>query len=297
MHFTDEVEMKKISQFLVLGFVTFLAFCGGIFAQESRSLLWKISGNGLTSDSYLFGTIHLIPEKDYFVPKGTDSVLALSKKLVMEMDISDPTLQLKMLSAMKLDSGKTLANYFDEKTYAKLNKKLEKDFGFTLATFNTMKPMMVQQAILMKDMMGGGYKSYEKEFLTQAEKLNLSIVGLETLEDQLGAINSMPIEEQVESLKESINSPQKGKKSLEKMIATYKQQDIDKLYESVSGKDADLKKYEDALLINRNRNWIPKISTLAAEGPVFVAVGAAHLGGEQGVISLLRKAGFTVQPI
>lgn len=81
------------------------------------------------------------------------------------------------------------------------------------------------------------------------------------------------------------------------MIATYKQQDIDKLYEAVSGKDADLKKYEDALLINRNRNWIPKISSLAAEGPVFVAVGAAHLGGEQGVISLLRKAGFTVQPI
>ena len=264
---------------------------------QAKSLLWKISGNGLKEDSYLFGTIHLIAAKDYFLPRGTDSLLRTSKKLVLEMDISDPSLQMKLMGAMKLDSGKTLENLYTEKEYKFLAQKLEKDYKLPLVALKNMKPILIQQSLMMKELVGGDYKSYEKEFMTEAAKKDIKVVGLETLEDQLNALNAMPVSEQATALMKAVKNPKEGKKSLDNLIKKYKTQDIDALYNSVSDKKEDLGKYEDDLLVNRNKNWIPKIAELAGQERIFIAVGAAHLGGENGVINLLRKAGFTVEPV
>lgn len=268
----------------------------GLKAQ-TKSLLWKISGNGLSQESYLYGTIHIIPAKDYFIHKAADSVLLTSKKLVFEMDLSDPSLQMKVMSSMILDSGKTLKDLYTAKEYEYLVKKLEKDYGIPIAALNNMKPIMVQQSLMMKEMMGGDFKSYEKEFMTRAENSDIKIVGLETLEDQVAAINSMPVSKQAEALLKAVKNPKASTKSLEKLIKAYKTQDVDALYNAISDKKAELNDYEDDLLINRNKSWIPKIIQWATEERIFVAVGAAHLGGENGVINLLRKAGYTVEPV
>ena len=264
---------------------------------QTKSLLWKISGNGLPQESYLFGTIHMIPAKDYFLPRGTDSVLALSKRLVLEMDISDPSLQVKLMSAMMLDSGKTLADLYSEKEYAYLTKQLDKKFGIPVSALATMKPILVSQSLMMKNMVGSDYKSYEKEFMAKAKELNLPLTGLETLEDQLNALTAMPLDEQADGLLKAVKKPNEAEKSLAGLIKKYKTQDVELLYASVSGKKAELKKYEEDLLINRNKNWIPKIAEMARKERIFIAVGAAHLGGETGVIRLLRQAGFTVEPV
>jgi len=285
--------MKKMFLPLISAFMLLLP---SATQAQVKSLLWKISGNGLPQESYLFGTIHLIPAKDFFLPRGTDSLITASKKLVIEMDISDPSLQGKMLGAMKLDSGKTLSSLYGKKDYEYLRKKLEKDYKIPASAVAFMKPILVQQSLMMKEMMGGDYMSYEKEFMGLAEKNGTPIVGLETLEDQLRALNAMPLDEQAKALLEALKNPNAAKKELGKMIAKYKKQDVEALYNSVSGDEADLKKYEADLLINRNRNWIPKIAEMAAKERIFIAVGAAHLGGENGVINLLRKAGYTVEP-
>ena len=263
---------------------------------QVKSLLWKISGNGLPQDSYLFGTIHLIPAKDYFLPRGTDSLLSRSKKLVVEMDISDPALPAKMMGAMMLDSGKTLAGLYTPKEYDYLAKKLEKNYHLPVAALQTMKPILVQQSLMIKQFTGTDHTSYEKKFLEQAEKNGIEVVGLETLEDQLAALDVMTLDEQAKALLKAVRNPKAGEKSLDKMVKTYKAQDIEALYKAVTEDKADLGKYEDVLLGNRNRNWIPKIAAMASKETVFIAVGAGHLGGENGVISLLRKAGYTVEP-
>ena len=289
-------DMKNIVRKFFLPLVSAVAF---LFpsSSEAQSLLWKISGKGLPQESYLFGTIHLIPAKDFFLPRGTDSLLLASKKLVIEMDISDPTLQMRLMSAMMLDSGKTLASLYTPKEYGYLAKKLEKDYGLPVAVLGNMKPILVQQSLMMKQMMGGDFKSYEKEFMSKVEGKDIPIVGLETLEDQLGALNSMPLEEQAKGLLKAVKNPKDGEKSLGKLIEKYKKQDIDGLYNSINGEGEDLKKYEEDLLVNRNKNWIPKITEMAGRERIFIAVGAAHLGGETGVINLLRKEGYTVEPV
>ena len=288
--------MKMKKWFLPLASALMLLLPSATQAQV-KSLLWKISGNGLPQESYLFGTIHIIPAKDYFLPKGVDSLLSVSQKLVLEMDISDPSLQMKLLGAMMLDSGRTLASLYTEKEYSYLTKQLEKKYGIPISALVTMKPILIQQSLMMKEIAGSDFKSYEKEFMAKAKTNGTEIVGLETLEDQLNALNAMPVAEQADELLKAVKNPGEAEKSLGKLIKKYKTQDVDALYKSVSGDKADLKKYEDDLLVNRNKNWIPKIAELAKKERVFIAVGAAHLGGENGVINLLRKAGFTVEPV
>lgn len=293
------LDMKKIQLkkfFLPLVSAVMLLF-PSVSEAQTKSLLWKISGNNLKQESYLFGTIHIIPAKDYFLPREADSVLMISKKLVFEMDLSDPSLQMKVMGSMILDSGKTLESLYTPKEYQYLVKKLEKDYGLPVAALKNMKPILVQQSLMMKEMMGGDFKSYEKEFMASVEGKDIKILGLETLEDQLAAINSMPVSEQAKTLLKAVKNPDASKKSLEKLIKTYKTQDVEALYNAISDKESDLEKYEEDLLINRNKNWIPKIAEMAAQDRIFVAVGAAHLGGENGVINLLRKAGFTVEPV
>lgn len=281
----------------ILSILSSVLFFAPVISWAQNSLLWKISGNGLPEASYLYGTIHIIPAKDYFLPTRVDSVLKASKKLVMEMDLSDPTLQLKVMGAMMMDSGKTLKDLYTEKEYKFLVKKLEKEYGLPMAMMQALKPIMIQQSLMMKDMVGGDFKSYEKEFMETAVGKNIPIAGLETLDDQIAALGAMPVAEQAKVLLDAVKKPKEGKKQLEKLIEVYKKQDVEELYKSISDPKAKLDKYEDDLLTKRNKNWIPKITELAQDGTIFVAVGAAHLGGDMGVINLLRKAGFSVEPV
>jgi uncharacterized protein YbaP (TraB family) len=283
--------MQKRLASTLLGFLIVLT----VWAQE-KSLLWEISGNGLTESSYLFGTIHLIPKADFFLPEGTEEALKSCKRLVLEMDITDPGIQFKLLAGMKLDSAKSLKDFYTPKEYAFLAKKLEKKYDMNLEAIQFMKPVFVQQNMMITYLKEGEFTSYEGHFMKLAEAGNISVFGLETLEDQLAAINSMPDSLQARSLLMSVKSKKSGG-AMDKLVKLYKNQDVKALYRAVISDKSQFKEFENELLINRNKKWIPVIKSKMAEQKVFVAVGAAHLGGEQGVIALLRKEGYEVKPV
>lgn len=274
-----------------------LYFLFSAYSQlNSNALLWKVSGNGLNVPSYIFGTIHLIPAKDFYTHPAMDSILQRSKSLVMEMDLSDPTLQLKLMGQMMLDSGRTLKSFYTMGEYKKMSDKASKTFGFSLDALVAFRPVFAQQILVTRAMMGKDTKSYEKHFMEIAQKAGLKIVGLETVEDQMNALNSISLERQAKMLKESILNYEKEKKELTDMIRDYKAQNLEALYASTTSKEK-YKDFESNLLVNRNKNWIPQIKELASAGTVFVAVGAAHLGGETGILELLRQEGYSVEPV
>lgn len=284
--------MQKRLVSLLLGFLIFVT----IHAQE-KSLLWEISGNGLNESSYLFGTVHLIPKADFFLPEGTEELLKSSKQLVLEMDISDPGIQFKLLAGMKLDSGKSLKDFYSPKEYEFLGKKLEKQYDMNLEAVQFMKPVFVQQNMMITYLTEGEFTSYEGYFMKLAEARNIPVFGLETLEDQLAAINSMPDSLQARSLLKSVKSKKSSSKVMDELVKLYKNQDVEALFQAVLSDKSEFKGFENELLINRNKKWIPAIKSKMAEQKVFIAVGAAHLGGEQGVIALLRKEGYEVKPV
>jgi uncharacterized protein len=271
--------------------------------SNNNSLLWKITGNGLASPSYLFGTIHIIPSKDYFLPEGTLAALDQSKSIFFEIDMkdmSDMSKIMPLMGKMFMKDGKTLEDLLSKEEYTKVEKYFE-TMGLPFAFLNKVKPMFLSALTMGGDLKGNGadskIKSYEMEFFELAESKKLQTGGLESIEYQLNIFDEIPYEEQAKMLVEGINEGGEEDKDFLKMIQTYKNQDIEGLLNMMAVEGKDIMKHEDVLINKRNADWIPKIRTQSSKTPTFYAVGAGHLGGKNGVISLLKKAGYRVDPI
>ena len=98
-------------------------------------------------------------------------------------------------------------------------------------------------------------------------------------------------------LVEGLKSSNSESDELKILTKAYTSQNINQMIETINDKDQSLNPYMDLMVNNRNRNWITIMSKVMSEEPCFFAVGAGHLAGDQGVIRLLRKAGFTVEPV
>lgn len=297
-----------ISKILVLALVgATLTSCGtarkvgktSSTAPTEKALLWKIEKDNM-APSYLYGTIHIIPSEDFFYPKGTLQAIESTDKMVFEIDMSvmtDMSAQMALMSKAVMNDGKTLRDFTTEEEYAVVKAHFDK-MGLPLALFERMKPaflsVFASEEMSPNAMQSGEMKSYEMEFMEIANTQKMELGGLETVEYQLSVFDSIPYADQAKMLVESIQSTNSGDDDFKKMIAVYKDQDLigmGSMFSDESLGDMDL------LLNNRNRNWIPVMKDYMSKGTVFFAVGAGHLVGDQGVISLLRKQGYAMTPI
>jgi uncharacterized protein len=139
--------------------------------------------------------------------------------------------------------------------------------------------------------------SYETTFVSIATNLKKPIEGLESVEDQVAALSKAPIEKQAEDLYKMALEPEKSLAQFKELVAVYKMQDSEKLTGFIAKQSADNPDFTNDLLDARNKNWIPKIEKMMKEQPTFFAVGGGHLGGENGVVNLLRKQGYTVTAV
>ena len=136
--------------------------------------------------------------------------------------------------------------------------------------------------------------------MEEAKQHHKKILGLETMGYQASVLDEIPYKMQAEQLVSYINDSNQGKdenKEFEDMMDAYREQDIDKLEKILNASDIGMSSYADVLLYKRNRNWVEKLKTLLPGKSLLIAVGAGHLPGEQGVIRLLRKAGYKVTAV
>jgi uncharacterized protein YbaP (TraB family) len=220
-----------------------------------------------------------------------------SKLFVAEIDLGDITSQMKLLGKMNMDSNLTLKDLLTKEDYEFIKKTAKDTFGVAIGMFKSMKPLFLQQSIMMQGMVGKDYESYEMKLLEIAKNNKIPTSGLESIEDQIEALGSIPVRKQAEMLLEAMKDINKTRKELDELIDLYLSKDMKGLYDKIHGND-DYGHFENELLSKRNINWIPKIEEMSKKnGQVFYAVGAGHLGGDEGVINLLRKAGYTVNPV
>lgn len=271
--------------------------CGPAPADpNTRSLLWEVSGNGLKEKSYVFGTIHIIGEKDFFFPKNFEKAFLKTNKLVMEINMSDMLGQMDAMSKAVLDSNRTLADLYSEDDYTFIRKTALDSFGVNIDFFATMKPIFVQQNVMAQGELKDGMQSYELYLMNLAMSHQMAMDGLETAAEQMQILDSIPLQKQADMLLESMKDISTSRREIKKMIGFYKEQNLDSL-QAMFEEEEDFKEHQGSLLDNRNRKWIPKIEALMQEGPVFIAVGAGHLGGKNGVLQLLRDKGYTLRPV
>jgi len=304
--------MKKIriSLFLFVTATTFLIAQNEVVVEkqslaptaEENALLWEISGKNLEAPSYLYGTIHMIGKDDFFLTKGTKEAIGKSQEVTFEInmeDMMDITSQFSLLMEAFMADGMTLKDLLDSADYRLVQAHFKK-IGLPLFLFERMKPMfltvLADLDMSPEAMSSGEIVSYEMEIMNIAKSQNKEIGGLETAEYQMSMFDSIPYKMQAEMLIESIQSSANGDEEFDKMVELYKKQDLNGLNLMIEAEDGGVSQYEELLLVNRNKNWIPVMAGMMQKQPTFFAVGAGHLGGEEGVIALLRKDGYFVKP-
>lgn len=262
-----------------------------------NSLLWKIEGNGIKTPSYLFGTMHMI-EKDYFFfPASLEKIVKKSSVLVME--IAGMPDQMEAMQYMLLKEG-TFFDYFTpaqkDTILGWAQSKMKMDEKTFTASFNNFKPFVVVQAAMQMSFMGKT-ESYEMTLEKIATEKKIKIEGLETVSDQMKIFDDLTKEQQAEMVMDGIRDEAKGLDQMKLMQQLYARQNIDSLYTYIHKEGGVFAEEQNAFLDQRNINWIPKIKNYTAKGKAFIAVGAGHLGGENGVIRLLEKEGYTLTPV
>jgi uncharacterized protein YbaP (TraB family) len=272
-------------------------FLGVAFGQKSEnSLLWKISGNGLKEPSYLFGTIHITC--DATLSEKVKTALDKTQQLCLELDMDDPNLQVEMMNSMMMQNGVTMKSLAKPEDFKTVDAFLTTNLGFSAEMLNPVKPFMVS-AMLYPKMLNCEMQSVEAELIKIAKTQNEEVIGLETASEQLAVFDAIPYQEQMNELVITAkDNMQRDKTELTEMMAIYKSENVEAMITfTEKSPNAMTSKYGDVLLKNRNQNWISRITTIAKNKPTFFGVGAAHLGGKEGVIALLRKAGFTVEAV
>lgn len=268
-----------------------------VLAQSNSSLLYQISGNGLDEPSYLYGTIHLMCEKDFQLSDQLKAKLEEVDQFVLELDMDDPSMMMKMQQNMMMKDGKKLNDLLTSEEYETVKTYFAETMGMPLGQMGMIKPFMLS-SMLYPSILGCPIKSYEMELAQNAKKQSKEVLGLETVAFQLGMFDKISYKEQAGILLETVEDAELAKKEFAALVEAYKKGDADLLLEKMEQSSFEMSDdMREMMLPQRNENWIPKITEMATEKSSLFAVGAGHLAGERGVINLLKKAGFDVTPV
>jgi uncharacterized protein YbaP (TraB family) len=263
---------------------------------KNNSLLWEISGNGLQQPSYLFGTIHMICKENFQLSATVKQKFSTSKQVYLELDMDDPKLQSIMMGQMQLPSNESLKTKLGEKNFNTLDAFIKKEMNMNLAVFDRFKPMMVMSLLAQRMLSCTEIESYEMSFVKMASEQKKELLGLERVEDQVAVFDAIPDSLEIGSIMNMVNNFENQKNEFKRMSKLYQDQNVESLYQ-IMVESPEMMGSQEFLLDQRNRNWIPVMESAMKKSSTFFAVGAGHLSGNQGVLELLRKQGYTVKPI
>lgn len=263
--------------------------------NKVTSLLYKVSRDD-GQLFYVFGTIHLISEEQFEFPEKYKNIFNECEKLVLELDMDDPEIQTTLMSQLAAKDGETLDKLLGEEDFNKASQFFEEKLSMDLNLFKGLKPFYLNN-LLYPTMIEGEIKSYELYLTQLAQETGKEVQGLETVEFQVGLFDNIPAKEQAKMFMDLINNFEKNKKMFADLVKYYRHNDPQVLYDFMIDNMEDYKKYKETLLDTRNEQWVQNLSAYTQEGSCFFAVGAGHLGGEMGLLNLLKQEGYRLEAI
>lgn len=268
--------------------------------------LWKCKKGNQTI--YLVGTIHVARPGFYPLPLEMQKALAESKILFVEADALQVSPE-KITETLKrvgiYPPGDSLSEHLSDTTKDALNQYLEWS-GESLSMYQPYKPWVVSQILTSAALRRAGYKSelgIDRHLLASAHDSGKKIIPLESVDSQLNLMGGFNKETQDKQLLGSILSLRDVKTQLEKIENSWKSGDADALASScvdVTGKDQDkdLEAARVAILDKRNQSMLNDVKkNLPENSTTMVAVGAAHLVGEQGLLAKLKGENFSIEQL
>ena len=264
---------------------------------DGNTLLWEISGNGLTAPSYLFGTFHLLCKDDINFSDPLKQAINNSHEIYLELDLDDPATIMGALMLMNMKDGKKLKELYTPDQYKRVSDFFKDSLKTPIGLFQRMKPEFLVALIYPKLMPCNSASSVEESVMELAKNAGKEINGLETMAFQASIFDSIPYEKQAEELLNTIDSLEKSKTYFGLMLAAYNNQRLDEIEKIVNTPEFGVEDNQDILLDNRNKNWVVQLKEIMKRNAVFTAVGAGHLVGKNGLIALLKAEGYAVRGI
>ena len=273
-------------------------------ASPQRPLLWKVSD--ADNSVYLLGSFHLLKADDYPLPVEVDRAFDDAESLLFEVDPRDMNSPETMAAAAKYmgyENGKSLSKLLPKPTLEKLDKMMAAGGG-SVQAMEQSEPWAVSLGMIMGVTQALGFKpelGLDRNLMERAAKAGKPTAGLETVEAQLRALDSVPYEEQAKGLDEFLDDPKKAAVQINDMHAWWRTGDVSRLDSELRAEMATKTPVSYKLLdVDRNNAWLPQVEqrlTGVSKDDTLVVVGSLHLLGTDGLVEKLRAKGYKVERV
>jgi uncharacterized protein YbaP (TraB family) len=263
----------------------------------NRGLLWKIEAPGV-APSYLFGTYHTSDPRITILPCPVHEVFNRTSSYTMEVIFNGAGI-VSMAEAMFFSDGNTLKDVLGEPLYEETLRAVGVSETGGSSSINRMKPWAVMMTLIDPRESGGLFLDLALQLA--ATRFGKPTYGLETMQEQIAVFDDMSLDDQVVLLRDTVQNHQLTQGAMEELTQAYLKRDLGALLViSEKYKPQDARVHDammERLLLRRNINMAERMRVRLKEGNAFVAVGALHLPGDNGLLSLLSRAGYRVSPV
>jgi uncharacterized protein YbaP (TraB family) len=281
----------RIIFFVVAAFVTLTLFSDG---AETHACVWKVTGPN-DSTLYLGGSVHGLLSADYPLPPAYNRAFDDSSALVIEEDVNVSLSKARSFYKSGFyPKSDSLKNHVDPRTYDYLRRLFDLSH-IPEAQWSKCKPWMLTMTILSTSTNNLGIEAH---LIRRARANHKQVLGIESFQEHAEVISGMPDKQAELVLLFNFIPQDEQSERRNQLIAEWRRGDVDALASREAQVFHDLPSYRERLINERNRNWLPKIEDyLTHRDKYFVVVGAAHLGGAQGVLALLRSRGYKLEQL
>jgi uncharacterized protein YbaP (TraB family) len=285
---------------LVAALVVAVSTCADT-AAAGRNFIWKIRGKQTTI--YLVGSIHMLTKDYYPLDPALDSAFKDADLLVEEADLGEmlgTDAQLGILMRARLPTDQSLDKVVSPDTYAKVSKHIT-ERGLPMELMKQFKPWMLALMIEQFEWQKAGFDpslGLDKHFYDRAQTEGKTVQGLETADYQISLFDGMTPQQQDRMLADTLKEIDTEIGNVTKLTEAWKTGDTASIERIVLADLKDDPEMYQRLLVARNRAWMPKLEGLFSRpGHAFVVVGAAHLVGPDGLLSMMKAKGYTVEQL
>lgn len=283
---------------LWLTLATSFALAAAADRQHSQSILWQVQKPGMET-GYLLGTMHVSDPRVTNFPPEIDQVLDDAQQLVLEVRM-DAEAQQSVWKSMQMKTGKSLLSLLSDQEVAEVRRAfVKRGKPFLANQAMLMKPWAVMVILSMpKDMGVPMDLKLQNLFMSDSRPVH----SLETINEQLGVFDRIPLSQQVVMLKETLEYMPKMDQWMNKMFSYYLSGNLNGLMELNNqylkeSQNPSLDELMNELISVRNHRMAGRAEHFLKMGKTVIAVGALHLPGDDGLINLLRDRGYQLSPI
>ncbi|MBK6830869.1 MAG: TraB/GumN family protein [Flavobacteriales bacterium] len=263
-----------------------------------KTVLWRITSDSSLRASYLLGTVHSRDDRafqwgDSLVP-AMHSVDLVAGELDLEQD------QRKILSVMPMammPGGRSLQSLYRKREWKEVNAALQEKLGYMVGMVSRVKPFFVILMMSGSEVDGPHEHVLDETIMRMAGAEGKEVIGLETMQEQMAALDVLPLDRQARLLLEFVRSGDE-ESEMDAMLDAYAAQDLDELMRVMEASPTMPTEMDASLIVERNKRMAHRMDSIMVDGTCgFFAVGAGHLPRGTGIIALLRARGYRVEPV